>query len=79
MTQNYDRLGGFSFKSLISLRLNTKILEQFHREIPVYTKSKTIQYFIKQFLDKIIILRLSRLRFMPRKLPQPKGGILDLI
>jgi len=39
-------------KSLISLTIDTKILEQFHKEIPVYTKSKTIEYFMKQFLDK---------------------------
>jgi len=56
-------------KSLISL----KILEQFHKEIPVYTKSKTIEYFMKQFLDKksserlAIIFQINSKKTMPVK------------
>ena len=73
MTQNYDRLGGFSFEKPNLLIIDTKIPEQFHKEIPVYTKSKTIEFFIKQFLDKksserlAIIFQINSKKTMPLK------------
>ena len=77
MGDSKELLEELHLKGIVSFTINTKTYEQFQKIVPSYAKSQTVEFLIKEFLNKKDSEKATILSQIHAKKTKPvKQGVL---